>query len=105
MPLFEHFPVGFPVCRPSHGFIKGLNHRAVGEGEGATGVVHEEPALSGGDQPCLLEFRQMSAEVRLVEVQDLLEIADAQRSLVQKVHNAQPVWVRQGFENFDKFHE
>ena len=77
-----------------YGFAQGIHHWAVGLGERNAGVECEKSLLLSGDDACMPERREVSAEVGLIEVQYVFKVADAQGPLVQQVQYAQSVRVR-----------
>jgi len=69
-------------------FTKGVHDLPVGGRELLSGVECEKRFLLGLDQACLLEFGEMTAQVRLVQLQDGFQVADAKCLLVKKVEDS-----------------
>jgi hypothetical protein len=82
-----------------YGRAQGVHHRAIRLRERYAGVVCKESLLLGGDDACMPERCKVTAQVGLIEVQDVFKITDAQSPFMEQIQYAESVRVCQGLQH------
>lgn len=87
-----------------YGLAQSVYYRAIGLRERYAGVVHKESFFLGGDYACMPERCKVSAQIGLIEVQNVFKITDAQGPFMEQIQYAESVWVCQGLQHLRNIH-
>jgi len=104
-PLFQTSAILLPDRVSMDGPAQLINDGAVGRRERGTRVIRKERPFLRFYDPCLLEPGEVAAQVGLVQLQDGFQITDAERPLMEKIENTQPVGISKSFQDFGYVHE
>jgi hypothetical protein len=83
-----------------YGFAQGVYDRAIGPRKPYSGVVCKKSLLLGGDDARMPKRCEVSAQVGLIEIQNVFKITDAQGLFMEQIENANSIRVCKGLQHF-----
>ena len=80
-----------------YGLTQCVHHRAIGLRKRYAGVIRKECSLLCSDKACMSEGCEVSAQVGLIEFQNVLNITDAQGLVMKQIEDPNAIRVCESF--------
>ena len=103
--LLQSNPVSLPDGVLMHHLAELIDDRTVGRWKSRPRVVCEKGSFLSFDDSHLLQLGEVAAQVRLVELQNCLQITDTKCLVVEQIQDAQSIRICQSFKNLGYVHD